>query len=351
MNRNLWNRSGRWAFGLVAGAALTTSAWSQEPPVPLPKPSPVAAPDPFKAPAQETPAKVREEARGTVQDAREGVRNTTGAARETVQDARRDARETIRDARRDARQNLRAADLGLWFGNRAGTTGLVIADVGGQGYISKAGFMEGDRIVSVNGTPVTTDAEFTRLLTDESVRNQPVKVVVMRADKEETLTVQPAMLMKEVAEHDPLWQYGIVLDDRYKDRAVVQRVFPRTPAYYAGLRAGDTVIGVRGQRIAAIADLARALAQNADRIAVEINRGNQTRDLQIESHTNFGGDVQTTLKPQLDAAGRPLPTPADQLPKIEAPPIRPATPVIPPRPTTPAIPAPRVPTPATPAIP
>jgi len=142
-----------------------------------------------------------------------------------------------------------------------------------------------------------------------------------------------------VAAYDPLWQYGLVLDDRVKDRLVIQRVYPRTPAYYAGLRAGDTVVGIRGQRIAAVADLVRALTQNADRLALQVNRGNQTREMDLETHSSFGGDTQTTLKPKIEE-GRTAP--ADQPPRLDGPPPRPATPATPPRspapPATPAIP-------------
>src|SRR5262245_48626858 len=211
MNANTWNRMGRSALGLAAGgllAAIAHTAWSQETPVPKPKPSPVAAPDETKP---QDAAKTREQVRDTVKGAREDARDATkGAreaaegARETAQDARRDARETIRDARadarearREARRNWRAADFGLWFGGRAGASGLVIADVAPQGGIAKAGFLEGDRIVSINGTPVTTEAEFTRVLTDDTLSNQQVKVVVMRASKEQTITVQPSQLMQE----------------------------------------------------------------------------------------------------------------------------------------------------------
>jgi hypothetical protein len=392
MNANLWRRIGRLAYGLAASAALgalALPAWSQATPktAPLPKPSPVAAPadDPFKAP-QTAPAKARAETQDAVrdarkgtrdaaQDAREGARNTAEGAREGAQDARRDAREAVRDARqdfrearRDARQNLRAADLGLWFNPRvgaAGAAGLTIADIAAQGGISKVGFMEGDRIVSVNGTPVTTEAEFTRLLTDDSLRNQQVKVAVMRGDREQIVTVQPSVLMQEVAAYDPLWQYGLILDDRYKDRIVIQRVFPRTPAYYAGLRAGDTVIGLRGQRLAAVADLVNALTQADGNLSLQINRGNRTRDVQLDASGALGRDVETTLRPNIDDPNRRATTPgdrtpADRTPRIDSPatPATPATPAIPPRPGAPATPAtPAIPgagapaTPATPALP
>lgn len=296
------HRFGRWALGVAACGTLGVCGAT--------------------AVGQETPktkGEARVEGREKVQESRETVRDAAKGGRETV----REAREGVREARREARHNWRAADFGMWLNRRAGTSGLIVADVTPQGASSKLGFQEGDHIIAVDGTPVATEAEFTRLLTDESVRNKQVNVTVQRGGKEQKIAVQPSTLMQDVATYDPLWQYGLVLDEQNKDRIVVQRVFPRTPAYYAGLKAGDTVVGLRGQRIAAVADLARALAQNADRLALQISRGNQTRDLELEHHSSFGGDVHTAAKPALDANGNPLP--ADQQPRIESnPAVRPA---------------------------
>ena len=358
MNAKLWTRFGRWATGLTAAAALFAllqPAGSQEsPPAPKAKPAPTAAPE---TPAPQDPARdaakdAREAARDAAKGAREGARSTTEGARDTAQDARRDARDAakgaregardaaegaregaqdarrdaregvrdargdLREARRDMRRDFRAADFGLWFNRAAGARGLVIADVAAQGAIAKLGFREGDRIVSVNGQPVATEAEFTRLITDDKFRDQQVKVVVMRDNREEVIVIQPAVLMQEVAAYDPLWQYGIILDDRVTDRVVIQRVFPRTPAYYAGLRAGDTIVGLRGQRIAAVADFVRGLSSNDGQVALQINRGNQTRDIQLESSSSFDSDVRTTLRPQIDDPTR-TPAPADTRPRID----------------------------------
>ena len=371
MNAIYWNRIGRWAAGLTAGAALAIAgpAWSQQPPTPAPAPKAPVTPkqdpvkpaaDPAREAARDRVEGAREAARDRVEGAREGAQDARRDAREGAQDARRDIRDArgdLREARRDARQALRAADLGLWFGARAGTTGLVVADVATQGAIARAGFLEGDRLISVNGTPVTTEAEFVRLFTDDAIRDQQVKVVVMRGGKEQVIVVQPSVLIQEAVAYDPLWQYGIILDDRTPDRLVIQRVFPRTPAFYAGLRSGDVIVSARGQRLAAAADLLRALSANTDRLALQINRANAMRDVQLESSSNFGADVQTLLRPRIDDPNRPA-TPADTQPRLDAP--RPGTPAVPPRPgTTPATPAvpgrpatpPTTTTPALPAVP
>jgi hypothetical protein len=343
---------------------------------------------PSTAPVEGAVDTAREQAR----EAREAVRERTDEARDAAKGARRDAREAGRDAReagrearedarvtgrnvRDAAQeidSLRAADIGLWFSGRGGPDGLLVADVAQGGAIAKIGFQEGDRIISINGQKVTTEGEFMAYLRDEQIRDQQVKVVAIRDGRESVLNVTPAMIYREAVVYDPLWRYGLVIDDRYPDRVVIQRVFPRTPAYYAGLRAGDVVVGVRGQRIARVADFVNAFTSADGRFALQVNRANRTRDLEIDASAEAGG--RTALKPQVDPEtridgrgrverleNRPD-LPADS-PRIERPrPNEPASPsrlgtpekpaaVPAPRPGEAALPAPALDAPALPAVP
>ena len=133
-------------------------------------------------------------------------------------------------------------------------------------------------------------------LRDEQIRDQKVKVVVFRGGRETVLYVMPAVIYREAVVYDPLWRYGLVIDDRYPDRVVILRVYPRTPAYYSGLRAGDVVVGLRGQRIARVADFVNAFTSADGRVALQVNRANRTRDLEIDASAD--ADTRTSLKPQ-----------------------------------------------------
>src|SRR5262245_44274871 len=120
----------------------------------------------------ETPGQTRREGR---QEAREG-RAEARQAGETGPQARAAARET----RQLTRQNIQAtrpADLGLWFGGRAAAaagSGLVISDISNNSVFANAGFREGDRIVSINNQPITTEAQFIQMLTGPNLGTQPV---------------------------------------------------------------------------------------------------------------------------------------------------------------------------------
>jgi hypothetical protein len=264
------------------------------------------------AEARATPAEARREGREAARDTRDAVRDARDAGRATGRDVREAARDTRQAVRADARadiENLRAADLGLWFNTRgAAADGLVISDISTDGAIAQVGFREGDRIISVNDQRVASEADFLRFLRAEDLRDQRVKVVVFRGGREQVVYVQPSLIYGEAVAFDPLWQYGLVIDERYNDRIVVARVYPRTPAYYAGLRTGDVIVSLGGQRIANVAALTDAFRTSAGPVALQVSRGNRTRDIQLEADSNV--EVRTTRRTEgigettIDGRGR-----------------------------------------------
>ena len=136
---------------------------------------------------------------------------------------------------------------------------MVISDVSTKGPIAKLGFKEGDRIVSVNGKRVSREADFIDYLVSN---NRRVDVIVTRDGREETIQVDPALLLEDYGstEVDPLEQLGIIVDDRYDDRIVVWRVIPRSPAYYAGIRAGDVLATLDSHRLGSRQEFEKSVA-------------------------------------------------------------------------------------------
>ncbi|WP_425618912.1 PDZ domain-containing protein [Anatilimnocola sp. NA78] len=263
------------------------------------------------------PRDPKDPARDLSRDARD-PRNTREAIRETtdtVRDAARDIRDTARDTARSARdvrasfraEGTRAADFGLWF-SRGSSNGLVISDVSTRGAIAKFGFREGDRIVSVNGRRVATEADFVTYLFAEDVRDQDVKVIVVRDGREEVIVIQPVVFIDEVAyvDNDPLENFGIVLDDRHTDRVVVWRVLPRSPAYYSGIRAGDVIVSLGDQRVTGVQGLVQRLSGiDAGNVQVQVSRGEATRTYEVDV-PRFAARTErrAALRPNFDAEER-----------------------------------------------
>lgn len=255
----------------------------------------------------------RETTRDTVKGARDTTRETTKGARDTVRETRDTARDTARDTVRETSretsrsidtfraQDFRSADFGIWF-NRSTTNGLVISDVSTRGPIARLGFREGDRIISVNAQKVTREADFVQYLFAEDVRNERVEVVVFRGGKQQIIYVEPIVLIKEyyAVQVDPLEQFGLILDDRYPDRIVVWRVVPRSPAFYAGIRAGDVIVTFGGERVTS-ADAFVQLVQDVEpgNVAVEVMRDRQARTYEVEVPrvaARAGADVEADVE-------------------------------------------------------
>lgn len=179
---------------------------------------------------------------------------------------------------------VRGPDIGIWFARNT-DRGLFVMDVATSGAISKAGILEGDRILSVNDQKVATEREFIRSLFAEPTRLRTAKVAILRDGKEPTLVLSPFRLIEEllVATGEPFDQLGLVLDDRHKGQIIVAKVTALSPAFYAGLRAGDEIVTFERTQLTGPEEFARlVLAFKPGFATLSINRGTRQRYVELE---------------------------------------------------------------------
>lgn len=285
----------------VASFALTLASAGANAQV-LPRNRPPAntpgtvAPQPATRGPGETAGETRREGRQEARDARADAR----AAGETGPQAR----ETARETRQETRQNIQAtrgADYGIWFGAQA-NNGLVVSDITNNSVFANAGLREGDHIVSINGQQVASEAQFIQYLTSPTLGTQPVQIIVLRNGQQTTLTVQPNLLTQGVITHDPLYQYGLVLDNRNPNQIMVQQVYPRTPAYYAGIRQGDVITTLGGRNIANVNAFTQGLTQANGNVALGITRSGKTRNFEMQALNGADSSARTALRPNFDGA-------------------------------------------------
>jgi membrane-associated protease RseP (regulator of RpoE activity) len=172
-------------------------------------------------------------------------------------------------------------------------------DVVDRGVFAQAGLREGDRIVSVNGQPVTTEGQLVQMLTQPAAGAQALNIAVMRGTQQQMVAVQPAALVQGIAAFDPLYQAGLILNDRIPDRLVVARVFPRTPAYYAGIRAGDVLTSMNGSPLVSLDNLTQVLqTAGGNVLTLQVDRLGQTRQLSLGAGE---GSIRSAMRPTLNA--------------------------------------------------
>src|SRR5262249_27902154 len=144
--------------------------------------------------------------------------------------------------------------------------------------------------------------QFMQFLTGPNLGTQPVQFVVLREGQQQTLVLQPNAITQGIVAHDPYYQYGMIIDDNNPNQIVVQRVFPRTPAYYAGLRQGDVIPTRGGREIATLTAFTQGRTQAMGPVALQSPRAGQTRDVQLDPSLAADSSVRTALRPNLDGA-------------------------------------------------
>ena len=109
------------------------------------------------------------------------------------------------------------------------------------GAADKAGIRAGDRLVSIDGSPVNSYAEFQQLL--DSSRGRPLKFALLRKGEQLEVTVTPV----PVRDLDGAYDYyliGVRFDP--KKKLTVAGLIPGGAAEKAGVRADDVLVSLDG---------------------------------------------------------------------------------------------------------
>jgi membrane-associated protease RseP (regulator of RpoE activity) len=147
-----------------------------------------------------------------------------------------------------------------------------------------AGIHIGDRVVSVDGTPVSTFEEMS-----EQVRRRPgetVDIVVLRNGEEETISTQLGARASLIGTIGQDLAFGA-----YDGEVRVNSIAPSSRAGEAGLRDGDLVRAINGVPLTTLADLKEVVADSDDgTLAIEFEGKAGTRTEAVD----LGTDVDST---------------------------------------------------------
>ncbi len=176
-----------------------------------------------------------------------------------------------------------------------GLEGALISVVQPESPAEKAGLMEGDVVVSFDGTPIPDERSFY-----EKINSTPpgsrVSLDVVREARHITVTATLGELKaKEILSQRVIRQCGLTLrevDEKLAGRLglegpgglLVLKVVPGCPSFEAGLKFGDVILAVEGRKVNTIADfyVAYAGVKKGGQALIKIMRGGRPRLLTLE---------------------------------------------------------------------
>ncbi len=169
--------------------------------------------------------------------------------------------------------------------------GALVAKVFDESPAGKAGVQVGDVIVGFDGQKIRKSNDLPSIVASTPV-GKAVTLDVVRAGKEQTLSVTIAKLEDEAVEAKPVKadELGLSVQDitpeiasdlgleRDAKGVVVSAVKRGSAADEAGLRAGDVIESVGNQTVADVKEFRRQLSERAptDSVLVLVRRGDQT---------------------------------------------------------------------------
>ncbi|MCS7038306.1 MAG: PDZ domain-containing protein [Anaerolineae bacterium] len=174
--------------------------------------------------------------------------------------------------------------------------GLVVVGVEAGGPAAQAGIVRGDVLLSVDGRAVNTFADW-QTATAAVRPGQEVEITFRHGDEVKTVTVTPVERNGRL--HWGLQLYfggvfGPFMDGPFgfmfrtppglRDGSVlIVEVVPDSPAAQAGLRVGDRIVAVDGERLSLTADLAERIAgyRPGDTVTLTVLRDGREQEVEV----------------------------------------------------------------------
>jgi C-terminal processing protease CtpA/Prc len=160
---------------------------------------------------------------------------------------------------------------------------LAVSRIASGSFWTRFGLRQGDVITSINGVPVDSVAEFRRVFVDvEPGRRIPLVInrngtrqTIYVTAREERLYTPYDYQYERYDTPDRGW-LGVYLDTRYENHAMVEAVEVGSAADRAGVRAGDWIVAVNGQRVRSPSHLTQLIGamEPGSRLDLQISRRN-----------------------------------------------------------------------------
>ncbi len=150
----------------------------------------------------------------------------------------------------------------------------VVGHVNPHSIVESIGVREWDRVITLDGHPARTMRQLSAAIEriSRAKVGGPVPLVVSRAGKEVSLRVERRETARLAHELD--WNTG----------TVIGRVYIGLPAYQAGLREGDEILSVNGERIQNWSELSSRIRRSPDTpLDLKVRRGVQVFQVTVKT--------------------------------------------------------------------
>ncbi len=201
--------------------------------------------------------------------------------------------------------NFLFAILAFWLMFVSGVPGLkpLLGEVEPASIAARAGFQEGDEILSVNGKRTPTWDDATMALLDQALARRDARVEVLSADQ------RRLERYIDFGDADEALAKGGLLKNigfsvwRPKVPPVIDRVLPDKPAERAGLKPGDRVVAVNGEPVEYWHEWVKVVrAHPGQPVRVEVLRDGERLTLEMtpeaaEENGQTVGKIGAAVKP------------------------------------------------------
>jgi hypothetical protein len=211
------------------------------------------------------------------------------------------------ERRREERGNSDRERRQLGIVLSSGNDGLTVDTVRAEGAAARVGLRVGDEIITVGGRTVNSPSQFTRLILNVVNSNQRLPITVWRDGRQRTIywtnddrfgrdgstfaqrdnrNVRQYDESQESEESDNKAFLGVVFDTRYDNAVVVRQVYPNSPAQRAGVRPGDTILSINGDKVSSPDDVTEIVSdlEPGEEIELQVSHAPpRTLELQLSA--------------------------------------------------------------------
>ncbi len=155
----------------------------------------------------------------------------------------------------------------------------VVGEVSPDSAAKEAGFLNGDKILSLNGKKITYWEEIRPII--NASKGNEVRIVVQRGNDEKTITVKPRLSKEKNIYGEDVYLIGISTAGYI--HSIVGEILPDSAAKAAGILTGDKILSINDKRIDYWEQINPIITNSkGNEIRIVVQRGNDEKTITVK---------------------------------------------------------------------